>query len=109
MRSTIFAIRLILLVLSSVGLGIAQDSSNTKNSTFDERIVIAYSVKDLAVWTEDNKFDPSILTALIEAKFNGEGFRIAVQVFYPNQSLLITAGTEEHDQIAKTLEKFKKK
>ena len=109
MRFTTFAIGLVLLVLSSIGFGIAQDSSNAKRSAGEEIFSKVYPVKDLAVWTEDNKFDPSILTTLIEAKFRSEENRIAVQEFYPNQSLIITGGKEKQEQISNFLDKFKKK
>lgn len=99
-------------VLSSLGmLSAQQGTKNEVAQTAQPRVARTYAVKDLAVWSENgNKFDPSILIALLKSKvtpgqWNGKN---SINPF-PEKALLVVNTTQDaHEAIAETLAELRK-
>jgi hypothetical protein len=97
----------IALTLSSIGILTAQQEPG-KNAgvSADTRILVAYNVKDLPVWSQNGtKFDATILIKLLLSKITPEkwGEEFSIKPYAANSSLVVAATRDMHDMIKKEL------
>lgn len=81
----------------------------------DSSAVVAvkvYRVHDLAVWTAEKKFEPSVIMRLIEAtvspsEWEAKGGSSTMAPYWPNASLVITTQIRNHDKIKALLKSMR--
>ena len=77
--------------------------AQSDDSASPPKVVTSYSVKDLAVWSQNgNKFDPTILVELIKSKVSSADPKNAPQIrpFPKNASLVVVASEKVHQEVA---------
>ncbi len=106
------AVVTVVCVLSSLGmLSAQQGSKNEMAQTVQPRLAKIYAVKDLAVWSENgDKFDPSILIALLKSKvtpgqWNGKN---SINPLVEKALLVVNTTQDAHEAIAETLAELRK-
>ena len=96
----------VISMLTSIGVLAAQQGSQAAQ----QRITKAYSVKDLAVWSENGaKFDASILIALLKSKVTPAQWdsKNSIVPYAANASLVVSATQDAHQSIAGELAGFR--
>ncbi len=84
--------------------------AQSNDSSSPPKTVISYSVKDLAVWSQNGtKFDPTILIELIKSKVASADQKNAPQIrpFPQNSSLVVVASQEVHQEVASLMRKLR--
>ena len=103
----------VVCVLSSIGVLTAQQASqpNVVQPAAQPRITKTYSVKDLAVWSENGaEFDPSILVLLLKTEVTPGQWndKNSIVPYAANASLVVSTNRDTHQLIADRLAALRK-